>query len=360
MAGANRSELSIAGVRGRTSAALRAQPLWLRVGGAILVTLAAFFLSLAMHLPQQGYTFLLLYPVVIASAYFAGRHSGIAATATAATCVAARIVLASGNGNELLLVQVASLVLFLLIGFGSSELLSRLKRALRELERSNAGLIEARDSARLANEQTDLLLRELRHRIRNDLSNICAILRLQAKSLGDGAAAQLVSAADRLQVLARVHERLSREGHSPVVEMKPFLEDLCSELRSTLLPLKPVALETDIDEVKLPSGRAVAAGLIVNELLTNSIKYAYPGDREGLICVYLECEDSVVELGVDDDGVGLAKGGAKGSGLGHRLVRSLAAQLGGRFECDARDTGTRCVVVFPVDATPSSREQLIA
>jgi two-component system, sensor histidine kinase PdtaS len=347
---ASTSELEDPPVRGRSNAHLRNQPPLVRIGGAVLVAAAAFALSTWVHLPQQGYTFLLLYPVVIASAYFAGRDAGLAATGACVLMVAARLLL-TWEETDMLLVQVASLILFIVIGAGSAILLSRLNRALRQLQQSNVQLVEATEDARRANEETDLLLRELRHRIRNDLSNIVAIIRLQARSLSETAAEHLVSAADRLQVLAQVHERLSRQGHRPVVEMKPFLEDLCANLRSTLLPLKPVAIQCDVDELSLPSTRAVSVGLIVNELVTNAIKYAYPDDREGSILVYLECSDHVAEVGVEDDGIGISdqSGDSSGSGLGHRLVRSLAAQLNGRFECDSHHPGAACVVTFPLD-----------
>lgn len=311
-----------------------------------------------MQLPQQGYTFLLLYPVVIASAYFAGREAGLAATGTCLLLVAGRMLLTWNSQTDLLLVQIASLLLFTVIGAGSSVLMSRLKRALRQLEVSNSRLVEATESARAAREETDLLLRELRHRIRNDLTNIIAIVRMQAKSVPEEAATHLRGAADRLQVLAKVHQRLSRQGHSPVVEMEPFLRDLCGELRSTLLPLKPVALECDIDALSLPSTRAVSVGLIVNELVTNAIKYGYPEEREGTISVYLEINAGIVEVGVEDDGVGFSEGkmNAEGTGLGHRLVRSLAAQLGGRFQCSAEAGETTCTVTFPLD--PPQRPRL--
>ncbi|HUG46723.1 MAG TPA: sensor histidine kinase, partial [Sphingomicrobium sp.] len=129
------------------------------------------------------------------------------------------------------------------------------------------------------------------------------------------------------------------------------------ELRSTLLPLKPVALETDIDAVSLPSARAVSVGLILNELVTNAIKYAYPDDKEGTICVYLECTDEQIELSVEDDGIGMPEGEEQGSGLGHRLVRSLAAQLGGRFACEASSPGSSCMVTFPRQPTSRRKQQ---
>lgn len=349
--------VNVPAVRGRTTALLSAQPLWLRLTGGVLLAIAAFALSVAMRLPEQGYTFLLLYPVVIASAYLAEREAGLAATAAAALCVAARMLLTWDSANDLLLVQIASLLLFVMIGWGSSILMSRLKRALRDLELSNEQLLRANEAARAAGEETDLLLRELRHRVRNDVSNVIAILRLQAKSCTQEAATHLVSAAERLQVLANVHQRLSRQGHSPVVEMKGFVEELCAGLRATLLPLKPVALETQIDEVRLPSERAVAVGLIINELVTNAIKYAYPDDAEGAICVCLGCVDATVEILVEDDGIGMPPEAFKDSGgLGQRLVRSLAAQLGGGFECSVDPPGTRCTVVFPRQ-NPATRER---
>lgn len=360
MGARNDSGLATRPVRGRSTALLRPQPMWLRAAGAVLLAIVAFALSMAMHLPEQGYTFLLLYPVVIASAYFAGRDAGLAATGACTVMVASRMLLMWNDQRDLLLVQIASLLLFTLIGAGSAVLLSRLKRALSQLELSNAQLIEATESARAAGEETDLLLRELRHRVRNDLTNIIAIVRMQAKSAPEEAATHLRAAADRLQVLAKVHQRLSRQGHSPVVEMRPFLRDLCSELRTTLLPLKPVALECDVDEISLPSTRAVSVGLIVNELVTNAIKYGYPDGREGTISVYLECSGGTVEVGVEDDGVGfeVATIQNEGTGLGHRLVRSLAAQLGGRFQCSAEAGQTSCMVAFPLD--PPARPRLDA
>lgn len=106
-------------VRGRTTAPLRVQQLWLRLTGGALFAIAAFGISVAMRLPPQGYTFLLLYPAVIAAAYFAGRDAGLAATAAAALCVAARMLLMWDPDDHLLLVQIASLVLFVAIGSGS-------------------------------------------------------------------------------------------------------------------------------------------------------------------------------------------------------------------------------------------------
>lgn len=340
----------------RSSSLFRDLPLWVRLGGAALAAALAFSVTISAALPARGSTFLLLFPTVVAAAYLAGRDAGIAATATAALLVGVRILLNWGSLGDPW-VQVTALVVFVLFGAGIAVLLSHLKQTLRELESANQELQLANDAARQAEQDTDLLLRELRHRVRNDVSNVIAILRLQAKRAGPDAAEPLLAAADRLQVLAKVHRRLTRQGHSPVVEIQGFLNDLCTELQSTLLPLKPVAIRTDVEPMELPSARAVSLGLIVNELVTNASKYAFPDDRGGTICVELCRTGSELVLSVCDDGVGMPSDpadGPLGSGLGQRLVRSFSAQLGGSFECSQSAVGTDCKVRFPAESQGSS------
>lgn len=334
------------------SSPFRNQPLWLRASGAALLVLGIYALSLALGLPQHGARFLLLYPAVFACALLAGRDAGIAGTIVGSITVAVHLALHPELRVDVP-VAMGSLILFLIAGVGVSLLLSELKRSLRGMEAANAQLKRAHSAAVSAEETTDLLLSELRHRVRNDLSNVIAILRLQARSLGsEEAAGHLQSAADRLQVLAKLHQALSRHGSSAVVNMKDFLHEISTHFRTTMLPLRPVALISDVEPLKLPSERALPAGLIVNELLTNAIKYAYPEDREGTISVSLKVEGGVATLAVEDDGTGFSASGEAaeaGSGLGHKLVRSLTGQLRGKFYCESTGTGTRCKVIFPVE-----------
>ena len=330
---------------------MRGLPLWLRLAGAALVAVSIFVLSLALGLPQHGSRFLLLYPVVLACALLAGRDAGVSATIASSIAVAVYLSL---RPEERIDVPIAmgSLLLFLIAGIGTSFILSELKRSMRELHALNLRLTEAHAAAVTAEETTDLLLSELRHRVRNDLSNVIAILRLQAKSLETEAAGQLEAAADRLQVLAKLHNTLSRHGSNAVVDMKNFLHEISTHFRTTMLPLRPVAIVSDVEPLKLPSERALPVGLIVNELLTNAIKYAYPGDREGTVSVSLKIEDGVANLSVEDDGIGFPAPSADDppvSGLGHKLVRSLSGQLRGKFYCESTDSGTSCKIIFPVE-----------
>lgn len=331
---------------------MRGQPLWLRIAGATAFTVAVYVLGVALGFPQHGARFLLLFPAVVVCALLAGRDAGITSTIAGSISV---VVYVAVHPEEPVDVPVAigSLLLFLLAGIGTSFIFSELKRSMRDLEAANARLEEARAAAVTAEQTTDLLLSELRHRVRNDLSNVIAILRLQAKSIDGEAAGQLETAADRLQVLAKLHHALSRHGSSAVVNMKDFLHEISTHFRTTMLPLRPIALISDVEPLKLPSERALPVGLIVNELLTNAIKYAYPEEQEGTVTVSLKVEDGIAYLDVQDDGIGMPAPGAEGapgSGLGHKLVRSLSGQLRGKFYCESTDGGTRCRIVFPVEA----------
>jgi two-component system, sensor histidine kinase PdtaS len=301
----------------------------------------------AAGLPDTGSTYILLYPVVFLCSYFGGRDCGVPAAGAGASVFFVQLV-RSWSQNPFRLQHLASLLLFTAIAIGTAVLLSKLRKARIRADEARAAAIRSRDEAQQAHHETDLLLRELRHRVQNDVANFVAILRLQARNAEPAAAAQLKSAAERLQVLARVHEKLSRKGHNPVVDLRDFLEQLCSDLQTTLLGVRPIALTCDADTAKVSSSEAVAVGIIVNELLTNAVKYAFPDDEAGRISVSARSVDrSILEVKVADDGIGF-EDSPSASGLGQKLIRGLVGQLGGSYECVTNGAGTRSVLRFPM------------
>jgi two-component sensor histidine kinase len=200
------------------------------------------------------------------------------------------------------------------------------------------------------------LLDELVHRFRNDLANLTAILRLQARNAADSSTrAELMAASDRVRVMGRVHQRLMRQGESASVEIGPFIADLCKDLHVAMVGARPIALQTQIARARLPLAQAVTVGLVTNELVTNALKYAFPGDRSGTILVQLTRQNDEFRLVVADDGVGDAVATAHGSGLGQRLIQSMAQQLGGRYQMECTDAGTTCVLCFPAAGLPGQR-----
>jgi two-component sensor histidine kinase len=263
-------------------------------------------------------------------------RSGVLAVALSA--LAAKVLFLPPTGSlriETSRVALA-LSLFILIGLLTAILIEELHRALRHATLANQKLAAAE-------EEKDLLLREATHRFKNDLSVIIALLRMPERSIEDPKArAALKAASDRLAVMGRVHERLRRsDGSVAVVSTDEFIQGLCDDLKAALIGLRPISMQVAVERHLLSQDRAVAVGLIINELLTNALKHAFPDDRHGHVRVSFERVGDKFVLRVSDNGVGIAPHtGAKGSGLGQRLVRSMADQIGGTLDIKP-DEGAR-------------------
>lgn len=319
---------------------LRSQPLGVRlVFGAVLAVAAALLTSIS-GLPQHGSTFLLLLPAVFIAAFFAGRDAGITATLVA---IVAALPLQLQQ-NAIPGVRFASLLMFAAVGVGTSVLLSLLKGALRDAEQARLDALCARDEA-------DLLMRELRHRTKNDIANIDALLLHQAQRADPVARAQLELASARLGVVRRVHEKLTRTGAKPAVEIERFLHDLCSDLNSAMAEPRGHAVTCDAAPCLLTSREAIAIGLMVNELVTNAIKYAYGNGQRGQIAVRLQLDEKL-KLTVQDDGSGW--GNDAQPGTGQRLIKGLCRQLTGKYTVRASAKGTLCTVTLPLECAASS------
>jgi two-component sensor histidine kinase len=223
------------------------------------------------------------------------------------------------------------LVTFILIVGTVGLLTERLCHALRE-------------NARLRR-QSELLLQELNHRIRNDLGRLQTFLQLEQRRDGPP---NLQAAIDRIAVLGQLYTHLTpKQGHAAVAAVA-FLQDLVNGLRESQENCRLVGLRLRAEPMLLPLQAATALGLITNELVTNAFKYAFPGERFGWIDVELRRTTDAVELVVADDGVGHdPTSPARGGGLGRRLVEQLARQLGGSVAV-AGHGGTRVVVRLPL------------
>lgn len=202
--------------------------------------------------------------------------------------------------------------------------------------------------------EKEVLLQEVHHRVKNNLSIIAAMLNLQANKLGDASArTALLASHGRVHAMALVHEMLYRSGELAHIRFQEHIERLCRQLVSTY-ETEPgrVRLVSRIDDVVLELGQAIPASLILNELVSNALKYAFPGGREGTIEVALQSRpDGGFCLDVRDTGVGLpaeVEPERVGS-LGLRLVVNLAQQLGASLSVE-RGQGTRFRIDVPSSA----------
>ena len=194
-----------------------------------------------------------------------------------------------------------------------------------------------------------MLAQELEHRFLNGLQLIAGLLSLQSRTAArtPEAAFQLTSAARRIMAVGRVHHQLHLRHHQENVELKQFMADLCEELSDLLFEERnDHSITVEGDKVEIPAVLATPLGFIVNELITNSAKYA-----KSDITVQIETTaPASYSLSVLDEGPGLPAGfdAAKWSGLGMKLVVSLVTRIGGELQIVPRGNGSaaRFTVTF--------------
>jgi two-component sensor histidine kinase len=208
--------------------------------------------------------------------------------------------------------------------------------------------------------EREVLLREVNHRVGNSLQIIASLLHLQANSSGqDDVKAALTNAMGRVAAVAQVHRRLYTSHDLKSVLLNQYLEALLEDLRRSAEGNKMSRLTLKAEPIEIDPDRAVAIGIIVNELVMNAVKYAYP-DSAGPIHVVLNAKGDDLELSIADDGVGLnVKTDPRSTGMGQRIVTAMAQKLDASVERDPGHAGTRMVLRFrradaPAPAKPAS------
>jgi two-component sensor histidine kinase len=183
--------------------------------------------------------------------------------------------------------------------------------------------------------ERDLMLRELDHRMKNNFQTVASLLKLQLRRTADEPARDaLQEALNRVVSISEAHRNLYAAGHDLArVDMGVYLSDLCANLADALLLGEMVRLECSVEPGALDRDRAVAVGLIVNELVTNSAKHAFLEGKPGQIRVAFGRQPEGFRLTVEDNGRGLPPDYAtRGPGLGRGLVEAFTRQAGGSLK----------------------------
>lgn len=307
----------------------RPQPLWLRYGVTTLVVGVLFLLRLGLEERAGTYGFFLLLPGVFLAAVLFDRGTGFYATALSAVLVVSALAPPLAEAADRHLVPLA---LYTLVAAGIAVISETLRKALERAvaaERSKA-----------------VMLQEMSHRMRNNLTILASLLRLQGRAQADPGVREAFRTAEaRVRAVAETHRHLdgSLAGE---VNLGEYLAELVDRLGETLRGVRPIAVRLDADPVQLAGEEAAQIGLIVNELITNAFKYAFPDDRGGSVAASFRREGGGYRLVVADDGVGCPQDATEGLGL--RITRLLVQQLGGTLERDAPgDAGCRVTVVIP-------------
>jgi len=314
---------------------LRNVPLLVRLlaTGAAVGLVCAFQLPLERDVP--GDPFLLFFMVVIATAFAFGERVGFVAVGLTSLLAFFFFepfgTLAIRHAGDLVRIE-----LYAVLAAISALIVGSIGRAF----------VDA------AGAQTDakgsIFLRELTHRVANNFAVIAALISRKAGSINDAQARSVLDEAiEQVTIMARLHRHLQVDGEAVSVESKQFIGELCQDLQTFMARDRPVTIEHTSISCTLAVGQAVPLGLIINELVTNALKHAFPGNRSGTVRVRLQQPTSGnLLLVVEDDGVGM-RGHSLPTGMGRGVVDALAAQLGGKLECRSRDGGTTFSLSVP-------------
>jgi two-component sensor histidine kinase/sensor domain CHASE-containing protein len=209
--------------------------------------------------------------------------------------------------------------------------------------------------------QKSLLLKEIHHRVKNNLQVISGLLYLQARRTKDTKLMEVLNeSSNRVKSVALIHQRLQQSKDTVSVELSEYIRDLTTVLlHSCGRDAAVITLNLDLEtSVVIGIDTAVPCGLIVNELISNSLKHAFPEGHGGEINISLHSDDTdTITLVVGDNGVGLPEGldFRKADSLGLQLVMSLVSQLGGSIDIDTR-SGTQSTIHFRENGVPSAEE----
>lgn len=239
--------------------------------------------------------------------------------------------------GSILIVLVAGLAIFQF-----SRNFKAIMRAHDELDEVNLGLeravaertedlVLANREVERARDRAEAMLREVNHRVGNSLQLVSSFITLQRRSINDEHAREAFSATQaRIEAVSRVHRQLYTSDDMSQVELDAYLTSLVDELRQSLCSgERACALSVEAEPLKTTTDRTVAVGVLVAELVTNAVKYAYP-DSDGEIRVRLKREaEGRARLTVEDDGIGVSEGkdSPKGTGLGKTIIAAMARDL---------------------------------
>ena len=248
-----------------------------------------------------------------------------------------------------------ALLLYLgLAALAVSQLLRfRLRQQRTRLALEEAELIRwQRDQIQEKNDQNELLLQEIHHRVKNNLQVVSSLLGLQSNALeSEKAKAAISTSRSRIDSIGLLHKNLYRGDNLTSIRMPQYFAELTANLQDASVAGERTRIVQQVDDIELDVDTAVPLGLIANELITNALKYAFPEGRAGTITVRLRAlTQESYRLTVMDDGIGYggpsAREDAVSGGFGTRLVQLLTRQLRGKLSRSAGPGGVKVSVAF--------------
>lgn len=195
----------------------------------------------------------------------------------------------------------------------------------------------------------EMLMKEIHHRVKNNLMVISSLLNLQSRYIKDEKSKEIFKESqNRAQSMALIHERLYRSTNMKSIDFADYIRSLTRDLFNTYSTQEDrIDLKMDVEDVEVDIDNAVPLGLIINEIVTNSLKYAFPDETAGTISISFHKQKDQYLLEVSDDGIGIPEEFEveKSDSLGMMLINSLTYQIGGELEME-RSPGTTFRIKF--------------
>lgn len=314
-------------------------PVWRRLTGAFLMVGLATLIWLSLRQAVPSLPYLLYLPPIFLAGVAYGMGAGLFAALLSGLSLAHFFAEPLFRLNIESADDLLALALFATVAVGVLMLLDRLGALV-----ISADIAQQRLSA--DGQMKDLALREINHRIRNDIQLL--IMQLQIAAMQEDVRGALEEATERFVVIDRAYGLLQYRDGSGIVGAREFLGTLVGALRASRIGRRPITFSISADEADIPADRAIAMGLILNEAVSNALKHAFPAGRPGRIEIDFAREADTYRLMVSDDGVGKSAVAQSGSGLGHHLIEQIAAQLNGTVEESSNGSaGHRVILRYP-------------
>ncbi|MCB0663763.1 MAG: sensor histidine kinase, partial [Saprospiraceae bacterium] len=205
---------------------------------------------------------------------------------------------------------------------------------------------------KVKNQENELLLKEIHHRVKNNLQTISSLLSLQSESISDKTALDAVQESkNRVASMALIHQKLYQGDNLAAIEMRDYFETIGKAIKDSFgEKAKNISFVVDMSTIELDVDTAIPIGLITNELVTNSLKHAFPDSTEGQISIQLKKGDNgLLQLQIEDNGQPKPahQDQQSSGGFGTLLIQLLTTQLGGNLH-KSTEGGTSTIIEFPI------------
>jgi len=250
--------------------------------------------------------------------------------------------------NEKIAQQQRAKVLYIVLAGLLAFILFGLFYYYQKRRKRNEQLLALNSELDSKNKQNELLLKEIHHRVKNNLELVKSLIALQSAQLEDSATKDaMIASQNRVQSMGIIHQKLYQGENLGSIDMKDYFINLGDGILDTFDADEKVKIECAMDQLELDVDTAVPIGLIVNELLTNALKYAFPDGSQGKIEISLSRSNpETLTLKIADNGIGKTGGvSPTGTGFGTQLIQLLTQQLNGKMQ-EINDNGTAVIFQF--------------